>query len=144
MSERLIEILLVEDNAGEARLTVEALKEAGAPAHLSHVSDGAAALEFLRREGRFAGAPRPQLILLDLNLPAVDGRAVLKAIKAHEDWRRIPVVVLTNSQSEEDVTRAYDLCANCYVPKPLDLDAFLRTVRVLKEFWLTIAKLPAA
>ena len=142
MSERQIQILLVEDNSGDARLTLEALKETALYNKLQHVVDGVEALAYLRREGRHAHAARPDLILLDLNLPRKDGREVLAEIKADQELRRIPVVVLTTSQSEEDISRAYDLNANCYVAKPVDLDHFIKVVRIIEEFWLTIVKLP--
>ncbi|MBI2924168.1 MAG: response regulator [Verrucomicrobia bacterium] len=140
---RPIEILLVEDNAGDARLTVEIFKDAKVRNNLSRVADGVEALEFLRRQGPFGQAPRPDLILLDLNLPRKDGREVLADIKADDNLRRIPVVVLTTSDAEEDILRAYNLNANCYVTKPVDLDQFLRVVKTIEEFWLTIVKLPA-
>src|SRR6266478_5833751 len=142
MNERQIQILLVEDNSGDARLTLEALKETGLYNKLQHVVDGVEALAYLRREGRHAHAPRPDLILLDLNLPKKDGREVLAEIKADQDLRRIPVVVLTTSQAEEDIFRAYNLNANCYISKPVDLEQFFKVVRTIKEFWLTIVKLP--
>ena len=142
MSERQIQILLVEDNSGDARLTLEALKETTLYNKLQHVVDGVEALAYLRREGRHAHAARPDLILLDLNLPRKDGREVLAEIKADQELRRIPVVVLTTSQSEEDISKAYDLNANCYVAKPVDLDHFIKVVRIIEEFWLTIVKLP--
>jgi len=142
MSERQIQILLVEDNSGDARLTLEALKETALYNKLQHVVDGVEALAYLRREGRHAHAARPDLILLDLNLPRKDGREVLAEIKADQELRRIPVVVLTTSQSEEDISKAYDLNANCYVAKPVDLDHFIKVVRIIEEFWLTIVKLP--
>jgi len=142
MNERAIEILLVEDNPGDARLTIEALKEAKVCNHLTHVIDGAHALAFLRRAGEYAQAPRPDLILLDLNLPRKGGREVLEEIKADENLRRIPVVVLTTSQAEEDILRAYHLNANCYVTKPMGLDQFMKVVKSIEEFWLTIVKLP--
>ncbi len=142
MSERQIQILLVEDNSGDARLTLEALKETALYNKLQHVVDGVEALAYLRREGRHAHATRPDLILLDLNLPRKDGREVLAEIKADQELRRIPVVVLTTSQSEEDISKAYDLNANCYVAKPVDLDHFIKVVRIIEEFWLTIVKLP--
>jgi chemotaxis family two-component system response regulator Rcp1 len=138
-----IEILLVEDNPGDARLTAEALKEAKVRNKLSHVDDGEEALAFLRQQGKHAGARRPDLILLDLNLPRKDGREVLAEIKRDEHLKRIPVVILTTSQSEDDILRAYNLNANCYVSKPVDLDQFIKVVTTIKEFWLTIVKLPA-
>jgi len=137
-----INILLVEDNPGDVRLTIEALKENKMRNNLHVVEDGMEAMAFLRREGRYAGAPRPDLVLLDLNLPKKDGCQVLAEIKADEDLRRIPVVILTTSQAEEDVVRSYTLHANCYVTKPVDLDQFIKVVRSIEEFWLTIVKLP--
>ena len=143
MNDREIEILLVEDNPGDARLTSEALKEAKVRNKLSHLADGVEALAFLRRQGKYAGAQRPDLILLDLNLPRKDGREVLAEIKADDRLKRIPVVILTTSQAEEDIFRAYNLNANCYVSKPVDLDQFIRVVQTINDFWLTIVKLPA-
>jgi chemotaxis family two-component system response regulator Rcp1 len=137
-----IEILLVEDNPGDVRLTVEALKEGKVRNRLSVVEDGVEALAFLRQEGKYADAPRPDVILLDLNLPRKDGRAVLAEIKADESLRRIPVVVLTTSSSEQDILRSYDLHANCYITKPVDLEQFIEVVKGIEEFWLTIVKLP--
>jgi two-component system, chemotaxis family, response regulator Rcp1 len=142
MNGRAIEILLVEDNPGDARLTIEALKGTRTFSRLTHLSDGAAALMYLRQIGPHAGAPRPDLILLDLNLPRKDGREVLAEIKADEILRRIPVVILTTSQSETDVRQAYDLNANCYVTKPIGLDQFFKVVKCIEEFWLEIVKLP--
>jgi chemotaxis family two-component system response regulator Rcp1 len=139
---RPIEILLVEDNPGDVRLTREALVDAKVHNHLSVVGDGVEALAFLHREGQYANAPRPDLILLDLNLPRKDGREVLAEIKNDERLRRIPVVVLTTSQAEEDVLRAYDLRANCYVTKPVDLDQFIKVVQSIDSFWFTIVVLP--
>jgi two-component system response regulator len=143
MMERDVEILLVEDNQADARLTKEAMKEAKVRNTIWHVIDGVEALAFLRREGRYADVPRPDLILLDLNMPRKDGREVLAALKADDRFKRIPVVVLTSSEAEEDILKAYNLCANCYVTKPVDLDQFLKVVRAIEEFWLTIVKLPA-
>lgn len=142
MADGEIEILLVEDNPGDVRLTREALKEAKMRNNLHVVEDGVAALEFLRREDGYGDAPRPDLILLDLNLPRKDGREVLEEIKADPELRRIPVVVLTTSEAEEDVLRSYNLHANCYVTKPVDLDRFIAIVRSIEDFWLTIVKLP--
>ncbi len=144
MNDRAIEILLVEDNPGDARLTMEALKEAKVRNHLTLLGDGAAALAFLHQTGPYTKAPRPDLILLDLNLPRKDGREVLAEIKADESLRRIPVVVLTTSQAEEDILRAYNLNANCYVTKPMGLDQFLKVVKSIEEFWLEIVKLPSS
>ena len=138
----LIEILLVEDNPGDVRLTVEALKEAKVLNNLSVASDGVEALAFLRRQGVYRDARRPDLIFLDLNLPRKEGREVLAEIKGDESLRRIPVVVLTTSQAEQDVLRSYDLHANCYITKPLDLDQFMEVIHSVEGFWLTIVKLP--
>jgi CheY-like chemotaxis protein len=142
MNGRTIEILLVEDNLGDARLTQEALRDARVRNRLNHVRDGVEALAYLRREEPFAGAPRPDIILLDLNLPRKDGREVLAEIKRDDRFRRIPVVVLTVSQADEDILRAYNLNANCYIAKPMDLDQFIKVVRSIEEFWLTIVRLP--
>lgn len=139
---RPIEILLIEDNAGDARLAREALRDAKVANNLSWVADGVEAMSFLHREGQYASAPRPDLILLDLNLPRKDGREVLSAIKADERLKRIPVVILTTSQAEEDIIRAYHLNANCYISKPVDLDQFIKVVKTIEDFWLTIVKLP--
>ena len=143
-SGKAIEILLIEDNAGDARLALEALREAKVHNNLTWLAEGTEALPFLRRQGRHAAAPRPDLILLDLNLPRVDGREVLTEIKADPHLKRIPVVILTTSQAEEDILRAYHLNANCYISKPVDLDQFIKVVRTIKDFWLTIVKLPSA
>jgi chemotaxis family two-component system response regulator Rcp1 len=137
-----IDILLVEDNPGDVRLTIEALKEDKLQNNLHVVKDGIEAIAFLRQEGEYAGMPRPDLILLDLNLPKKDGREVLEEIKADERLKRIPVVILTTSQAEEDILRTYDLHANCYITKPVNLDQFVRVVRSIEEFWLAIVKLP--
>ena len=137
-----ITILLIEDNPADVRLTQEALKDAKVKNDLHVVGDGVAGMEFLQRTGEYSEAPRPDLILLDLNLPRKDGREVLEEIKADEDLRRIPVVVLTTSRAEEDVLRSYNLHANCYVTKPVDLDQFIRIVRSIEDFWLTIVRLP--
>jgi CheY-like chemotaxis protein len=139
-----IEILLVEDNPGDARLAVEALREAKVGNRLSVVQDGVEAVAFLRREGRYGQAPRPDLILLDLNLPKKDGREVLAEIKADAELKRIPVVVLTTSKAEQDILSMYELHANCYITKPVDLDQFMHVVRSIEEFWLTVVKLPTA
>ena len=139
---RPIEILLVEDNPGDVRLTIEALKEGKVRNRLSVARDGVEALAFLRREGAHATAPRPDLILLDLNLPRLDGREVLAEIKVDARLRRIPVVVLTTSKAEEDILRTYDLHANCYINKPVDLDQFISVVRSIDDFWLSVVRLP--
>jgi CheY-like chemotaxis protein len=143
-SSGVIDILLVEDNAADVRLTQEALRDAKIANRLSVVGDGVAALDYLHRRGSHAGATRPDLILLDLNLPRKDGREVLAEIKAHPELRRIPVVVLTTSRDEEDVLRSYDLHANCYVTKPVGLEQFLQVVRAIDDFWLAVVRLPPA
>jgi CheY-like chemotaxis protein len=137
-----IEILLVEDNPGDVRLTKESFKEAKVRNKLHVVEDGVEAMAFLRQEGKYADAPRPDLILLDLNLPKKDGREVLGEIKTDEDLRRIPVVVLTVSKADEDILKAYNLNANCYITKPIGLEQFIKVVKTIEEFWLTIVKLP--
>jgi two-component system, chemotaxis family, response regulator Rcp1 len=142
MLTRPIDILLVEDNPGDVRLTREALREGKVRNHLYVAADGVEALRFLRREGEHAGAVRPDLILLDLNLPKKDGREVLEEIKGDPALRSIPVVVLTSSQAEQDICRAYDLHANCYVSKPVDLEQFITVVKSIEAFWFTIVKLP--
>ena len=146
MSERKpgapVEILLVEDNPADVRLTQEALKEGKVYNNLHWAKDGVEALEFLHRQGKHAGAPRPDIILLDLNLPKKDGRAVLAEIKADNELRTIPVVVLTTSKAEEDVLKSYNLHANCYVTKPVDLEQFIVVVKSIDMFWLTVVTLP--
>ena len=137
-----IEILLVEDNPADVRLTVEALKEEKIYNNLHVVTDGVEAIAFLRREGKYAKAVRPDLILLDLNLPRKDGREVLKEIKSDDNLKAIPVVVLTISKSEEDIIKSYNLHANCYITKPVDLNQFIKVIRSVQEFWLSIVKLP--
>lgn len=138
-----IEFLLVEDNPGDVRLAVEVLKEGKFLNHLSIVNDGVAALEYLRRENRYKDTPRPDLVLLDLNLPRKDGHEVLGEMKADPALRRIPVVVLTTSDAEADVLKSYDLYANCYIVKPIDLGQFVKVVRGIEDFWLSIVKLPS-
>jgi two-component system, chemotaxis family, response regulator Rcp1 len=142
MNVRPVQILLVEDNPGDARLTQEVFKLNKLPKTLSVVEDGVEALAFLRQEGKYADAPRPDLILLDLNLPKKDGRQVLAAIKSDASLRRIPVVVLTTSRDQEDILHAYDLNANCFLTKPVDFDQFARLVEAIEEFWLTVVELP--
>ena len=137
-----IDILMVEDNPGDVRLTRESLTSAKLRNRLEVVPDGVEALAFLRREGKYAQAPRPDLILLDLNLPKKDGREVLAEIKADEHLRRIPVVILTSSQAEKDIVAAYDLHANAYVGKPVDLEQFMTVVKAIEGFWMEIVKLP--
>jgi chemotaxis family two-component system response regulator Rcp1 len=139
---RPVEILLVEDNPGDVRLTVEALREGKVRNHLNVATDGVEALAFVRREGTYANAPRPDVILLDLNLPRKDGRQVLAEIKADHDLKTIPVVILTTSKADEDILRSYQLNANCYITKPVDLDQFITVVRSIEDFWLTIVTLP--
>ncbi len=139
---RLIEILLVEDNPGDVRLTREALKDGKVLNKLSVVEDGAEAMAFLRREGKYTDAPRPDLILLDLNLPKKDGRQVLAEIKVDQNLKRIPVVILTTSKSEEDILKTYDQHANCYITKPVDLEQFLTVVKSVQHFWLGVVELP--
>jgi len=137
-----IEILLVEDNPGDVELTEEALNGAKVRNRLHVVTDGVEAMAFLRREGKYADAPTPDLILLDLNLPRKDGREVLAEIKADPHLGRIPVVVLTTSEAERDVLQTYELHANCFVTKPVDLHQFLEVVKSIEGFWLTVVKLP--
>lgn len=137
-----IEILLVEDNPGDVRLTVEALKEAKVRNRVHVVDDGVKAMAFLRRQAAYSTVSRPDLILLDLNLPKKDGREVLEELKHDGDLKRIPVVILTTSQAEQDILKAYELHANCYITKPVDLDQFLKVVRSIDEFWFTLVTLP--
>jgi two-component system, chemotaxis family, response regulator Rcp1 len=139
---RPIEILLVEDNPGDVRLTREALNEAKVRNSLSVVGDGVEALSFLRRECIHSSAPRPDIVLLDLNLPRKDGRQVLAEVKADPDLRRIPVVILTTSKAEEDILKTYDLHANCFITKPVDFDQFVKVVKSIEHFWLSIVTLP--
>ena len=140
---RAIEILLVEDNPGDVRLTIEALKEGKVRNNLHVACDGVEALEFLRRQGRFARAVRPDLILLDLNLPRMDGREVLAVAKSDPHLKTIPIVVLTTSHAEQDVLNSYELQANCYITKPVDLEQFIAVIRSIENFWLTIVTLPS-
>jgi chemotaxis family two-component system response regulator Rcp1 len=137
-----IEILLVEDNPGDVQLAREALEDSKLHNRLHAVDDGEKAIAFLRHQDEYAEAPRPDLILLDLNLPRKDGREVLAEIKTDEDLKRIPVVILTTSNAEEDVLKSYNLHANCYITKPLNLDQFLHVVRSIQDFWLSIVVLP--
>lgn len=139
---RPIDILMVEDNPHDVRLTMEAFKDAKVSNNLSVASDGEEALKFLRREGEYASSPRPDLILLDLNLPKKCGREVLEEIKRDPDLKRIPVVVLTTSGNEKDILRAYELHVNAYITKPVDLDQFIRIVEAVEDFWLTVVKFP--
>ena len=137
-----IDILMVEDNPGDARLTQEALKESKVYNNLHHVRDGVEAMEFLRKEGTYADAPTPDIILLDLNLPRKDGRQVLAELKAIPRLKNIPVVVLTTSEAEQDIVKSYELHANCYITKPVDLDKFVEIIHGIENFWLSIVKLP--
>lgn len=137
-----IDVLLVEDSPGDVRLTQEALREANRAIHLHVAVDGLEAMSFLKREGRYAQAPRPDLILLDLNLPKMDGREVLAQVKADASLKTIPTIILTTSEAEADITKSYQLHANCFLSKPVQLDAFEVLVRSINEFWLTRAKLP--
>ena len=137
-----IDILLVEDNPGDIRLTVEAFKEGKCCNNLHVVKDGEAVMHFLRKQNMYADVPRPDLILLDLNLPKRDGRSVLQEIKADPELKRIPVVILTTSKAEEDILRTYDLHANCYITKPVDIEEFITITRSIENFWLSIVKLP--
>jgi chemotaxis family two-component system response regulator Rcp1 len=139
---RPIEILMVEDNPGDVRLTVEALKEGKVRNNLHTVADGVQAMAFLRRQGQYADATRPDLVLLDLNLPKMNGREVLAEIKEDPELRRIPVVILTVSKAEQDILKSYNLHANCYITKPVDLDQFLGVVKAIEDFWLTVVLLP--
>jgi two-component system response regulator len=139
---RAIEILLVEDNPGDVRLTQEALKENKIRNNLHVTKDGVDAMHFLRKINGYKDAPRPDLILLDLNLPKKDGREVLTEIKTDEELRSIPVVILTTSADEDDVAKAYQMYANCYVRKPIDLNRFIEVVKVIENFWLSIVELP--
>lgn len=137
-----IDVLLVEDSPGDVRLTQEALRDANRAIRLHVAVDGVEAMAFLRREGRHLRAPRPELILLDLNLPKMDGREVLAQIKADENLRTIPTIILTTSEAEADVTHSYQLRANCFLSKPVELEAFESLVKSINDFWLTKAKLP--
>ena len=139
-----VEILLVEDSPGDVQLTNEALRDAKVSTHLHVATDGEEALAFLRREAGFEDVPRPDLVLLDLNLPKKSGHEVLEEIKSDPELRRIPVVILSTSDAEDDVLAAYDRSANCYVTKPVDLDRFWEVVRSIDQFWLSFARLPSA
>ncbi|AHJ31130.1 response regulator [Nodularia spumigena CS-584] len=137
-----IEVLLVEDNPGDAELTRIALEDSKISVNLNVVEDGVEAMAFLQKQGNYANAPHPDIVLLDLNLPKKDGREVLAEIKADKKLRRIPVVVLTTSQSEEDILKAYNLSANCFITKPVDFDQFVKIVQSIENFWFAIVKLP--
>ena len=140
---RPVEILLVEDNPADVRLTEEALKEGKVHNNLYVVGDGVEAMKFLNREEEYSDAVRPDLLLLDLNLPKKDGREVLAEVKEDPELRRIPVVILTSSKAEEDIVKTYDLHANCYVTKPVDLDQFIHVVQTIDDFWFSVVKLPS-
>ncbi len=142
MAERAPEILIVEDNPGDARLMLEAFKETAIECRLVHVTDGEQALAYLKPKAKPGASSQPSLILLDLNLPRVNGREVLAAIKSHEQLKSIPVVVFTTSQAPEDIHQVYNLCANCYITKPGDLDRFLEVVKGIQQFWLQTVQLP--
>ncbi|MDZ8108228.1 MAG: response regulator [Nostoc sp. DedQUE12a] len=137
-----IEVLLVEDNPGDAQLTRIALEDSKISIHLNVVEDGVEAMAFLRKQEKYVEAAHPDIVLLDLNLPKKDGREVLAEIKADENLKRIPVVVLTTSQAEEDILKAYNLSANCYITKPVDFDQFVKIVKSIENFWFAIVKLP--
>src|SRR2546421_1460051 len=139
-----IEILLVEDSPDDADLTIDALRDGRVRNRITHLEDGVEAMAFLRRQGGYADAPRPDLILLDLNLPRKSGREVLAEVKQDPDLRRIPVVIMTSVDDREEIREAYNRHANCYVTKPVDLDQFIGVVRSIEDFWLTIVKLPVA
>lgn len=141
---RQAEFLLIEDNPGDVRLTREALRESKVRNNLSVVGDGEEALLYLRKQPPYTEAPRPDIILLDLNLPRKDGKEVLEIIKTDPKLKRIPVVVITSSEAEQDILRTYDLHVNCYVTKPVDLDQFIKVVQSVESFWLTIVRLPAS
>jgi CheY-like chemotaxis protein len=136
------EVLLVEDNQADVYLVREALREIGSSAHINVTQDGVKAISFLRQEGKFIEAPRPDLILLDLNLPKKNGHKVLQEIRADEDLRQIPVLVLTTSEAKVDIAKAYDLGANCYLTKPPDLDSFFSMMQAIEDFWMKLARLP--
>jgi len=139
-----IDILLVEDNPDDAALTIETLKSGRIRNQVTHVEDGVEAMNFLRRDGAYRDAPRPDLILLDLQLPRKSGREVLMEVKEDRNLKRIPVVIMTTSTAEQDIFESYSLHANCYLTKPVELDEFIGVVRKIEDFWLTVVKLPAA
>lgn len=143
LQEKPIEILLVEDNPGDVRLTIEAFKEGKVCNKLNIVEDGAEAMAYLHHEGKYSDALRPDLILLDLNLPKKDGREVLAEIKNDLNLKKIPVVILTTSQAEQDVLKSYELNANCYVSKPVEFNQFLNVIKSIEDFWLSVVKLPS-
>ena len=140
---KAIDILLIEDNPGDVRLTREAMKEGKIKNRLHVARDGEEAIDFLYMRGKFKDAPSPEIILLDLNLPRIDGREVLKRIKSDDALKRIPVIVLTTSKAEEDIFKSYDLHANCYIVKPVDMTQFIKKIQMIEDFWFTIVKLPS-
>lgn len=142
MTEIRREVLLVEDSPGDVMLVREAMSSLSTPSHLHVVENGAEALKFLGGEGDYAGSPQPDMILLDLNLPVMDGREALRNIKQHPKWKKIPVAILSTSDAEEDVDSSYELFANCYIVKPMDMDSFRNIIRVIDDFWLSVVKLP--
>ncbi|MGE5406511.1 MAG: response regulator [Methanosarcina sp.] len=137
-----IDILVVEDNPGDARLIREILNENSLYSSLNIVNDGVEAMAFLNNEGKFSAAPKPDLIILDLNLPRKDGREVLAEVKAHEELKHIPIVIMTISQAEEDILKTYKLHANCYITKPIDLTEFIKVIKSIEDFWFSVVKLP--
>jgi CheY-like chemotaxis protein len=142
--ERPVEILMIEDNPGDARLAREALKEGNILNTLYVMKDGREGLDFLYRRGRYLNVPKPDIILLDLNLPGLDGRQVLQEIKSNDSLKLIPVIVLTSSAAEEDILKSYDLHANCYIVKPVDFEKFTQIVKQLEDFWFSVVKLPTS
>ena len=141
--DRAVEILLVEDNPADVRLTIEALKETKVANHVNYVLSGEDAMAYLRKQGKYIDVVRPDIILLDLNLPKKNGREVLSEVKSDPSLRRIPVVILTSSKAEEDIVKTYDLHANCYISKPVDITQFIKIAHVLEDFWFTVVKLPS-
>ena len=139
---KAVEILLVEDNPGDVRLTIEALKESKILNNLNVVDDGIEAMAYLNKEGKYKDRPHPDLIILDLNLPRKDGREVLEEIKEHKKFKRIPIVILTISEAEEDILKTYQLHANCFITKPVDINQFTKVVKSVSNFWFSIVKLP--
>lgn len=137
-----IEILLIEDNPAEVRLTVEGLKEARIANNLNAITDGQSAIEYLQRRGKYRDAVRPDLVLLDLNLPGIDGRTVLKHIKEDPQLKIIPVVIITSSEAESDIIKSYEAHANCFISKPIDFDGFTKVIRSIEHFWFTVVRLP--
>jgi two-component system, chemotaxis family, response regulator Rcp1 len=142
LSDKIADILIVEDNPGDARLIKEVLNSNKIFTSLHIVKDGVEAMEFLRNEGKFRSVPKPDLIILDLNLPRKDGREVLSEIKSDMELKHIPIVIMTISQAEEDILKSYNLHANCYITKPIDLNQFIKVVKSIEDFWFTIVKLP--